>query len=127
MWAAAVWTLVYDGECRFCQGWVSVLARLDRRSRLRFVPFQSATELRQLPPIPAAALARAMHLVSPDGAILAGAAAAPAILRLLPGGRVPASLFAVPGVAVLASGIYRVVARNRHRLGCGSAVCRRGG
>ncbi len=64
-----------------------------------------------------------MHLVSPDGVVLVGAAAAPAILRLLPGGGLLAWTFRVPGVPSLAEVVYRAVARNRHSLACG---CRRG-
>lgn len=67
-----------------------------------------------------------MQLVGPDGSVRAGARAAPVILRLLPLGRPLAWLFAVPGVPWVAQRVYRVVARNRHRLGCGSAVCARG-
>ena len=122
----AVWTLIYDGECTFCRRCVAALAAWDRRRRLRFVPFQDAGALAELPGIPRAALEQAMHLVSPDGARAAGAAAAPAILRLLPGGRVLTWLFAVPGVPHVAAQLYSAVARNRHRLGCGSRICSRG-
>jgi predicted DCC family thiol-disulfide oxidoreductase YuxK len=122
----AVWTLLYDGDCTFCRRCVAALAAWDRRRRLRFVPFQDAVVLAALPGIPRAALEQAMHLVSPDGTLAAGAAAAPAILRLLPGGRVLTRLFAVPGVPRVAAQLYTAVARNRHRLGCGSGTCSRG-
>lgn len=120
------WTLIYDGDCRFCRRFVRLLERWDRRGRLRAVPFQSAAELALLPPIARASLEQAMHLVSPDGVVLAGAAAAPAILRLLPGGRLLAWTFRIPGVPAFAEVVYRSVARNRHRLGCGSSTCERG-
>jgi predicted DCC family thiol-disulfide oxidoreductase YuxK len=67
-----------------------------------------------------------MHLVSPTGDVKAGAEAMPAILRLLPAGAAAALLFRVPGVPALAARIYAAVARNRHRLGCGSTACQRG-
>lgn len=124
--AARQWTLVYDGDCRFCRQCVAILDAWDRRGRLGFAPFQTEDALAALPPIPREALEQAMHLVGPDDAVLAGAAAAPAILRLLPGGRAVAWLFAVPGVPWLAARVYRAVARNRHRLGCGSSACTRG-
>lgn len=124
--APADWTLVYDGDCRFCFRCVRFLTGWDTRHRLRFVPFQDAVALAALPPIPRAELEEAMHLVSPNGIVSAEAEAARGILQLLPGGPPLAALFRVPGVPTLAGAIYRAIARNRHRLGCGSAQCRRG-
>lgn len=124
---AAAWTLIYDGECRFCLRCVDLLRRWDRAGRIRAVPLQDRAALAQLPPIPLASLEAAMHLVGPDGSVRASAAAAPAILRLLPGGALLAALFRVPGVPAVAERVYRAVARNRHRLGCGSRRCLRGG
>ena len=115
--------LVYDGDCRFCRKWITMLQSWDSAGRLRFVPFQDAAEVARLPFVPRAALEKAMHLVSPDDAVFAGAAAMPPILRLLPGGLLVRWVFAVPGVPWMASKVYGVVARNRHRLGCGSSTC----
>lgn len=113
------WTVVYDGDCAFCRRCVRWLARWDRAARLAFVPFQDERALATLPPIPPAALTEAMHLVAPDGSVRAGAAAAPSILRLLPGGHPLALLFRVPGVPFLAARVYRAVARRRHQLAFG--------
>jgi predicted DCC family thiol-disulfide oxidoreductase YuxK len=93
---------------------------------VRAVPFQQPGALYGLPAIPRAALESAMQLVSPSGEVCAGAAALPALLRLLPMGSPVAALFRIPGVPALAARVYAAVARNRHRLGCGSTVCRRG-
>lgn len=117
------WTLVYDGDCNFCQRSVALIRRWDRRGALRCLPFQSDAELAALPAIPRSALEQAMHLVAPDGRVFAGAAAAPETLRLMPGGRPLAWLFGLPGVPFVARRVYQLVARNRHRLGCGSATC----
>ena len=120
------WTLIYDGDCRFCRSCVRALGRWDRDARLTFVPFQDRNALKGLPAIERTALEQAMHLVSPEGAAWAGAAAVSPMLRLLPAGGALALLLALPGAGSLAERAYRVVARNRHRLACGSAVCGRG-
>jgi len=120
------WTLIYDGDCRFCRSCVCALGRWDRDARLTFVPFQGRNALKGLPTIERSALQRAMHLVAPDGATWTGAAAFSPVLRLLPWGGILAALLSLPGAETLAGGIYRIVARNRHRLGCGSTVCARG-
>jgi len=112
-------TLIYDGECALCLRCVALLRRWDRSCRLAFVPYQDARAGELLPNTPHAALEQAMHLVAPGG-VLAGAAALPAILRLLPGGRPFALLLALPGARWSADRLYRLVARNRRRLGCTS-------
>jgi len=124
--ARAQWVLVYDGECRFCRACVRLVERWDVHRRVRVVPFQDAGALAVLPAIPRPALEAAMQLVSPADEVRAGAEAAPALLGLLPGGGVLALMFRLPGFPALAARVYAVVARNRHRLGCGSTACRRG-
>lgn len=124
--ASADWIIIYDGNCDFCLRCVRFLASWDTHHRLRMVPFQDSATLARLPVIPLTALALAMHLVTPSGGVLAGAEAAPAILRLLPGGRPLAALFRLPGIPALAARLYETVARNRHGLGCGLASGARG-
>ena len=113
------WTLVYDGDCAFCLRCVALLRRWDRHGRLAFLPLQDERALALLPAAPRSAVEAAMHLVAPDGGARAGAAALPQILRLVPGGRPLATLFSLPGARWAADRLYRLVARNRHRLGCG--------
>ena len=60
----------------------------------------------------------AMQLVLPDGRVLAGADAAPEILRRIPRWRWIAALFALPGARGFARQMYAWIARNRMRLGC---------
>lgn len=120
--ARDAWHLVFDGDCGFCTLWARRLERWSR-GRLRIVAAQDTAGLAHLPPLDPAALMEAMHVVSPGGDVSAGAAAAPHLLRLLPGGAVPAALFAVPGVPRLAATCYRWVARNRYRLPGASAAC----
>lgn len=112
------WTLVYDGECAFCLRCVALLRRWDRRGRLAFLPLQDERAHALLPALPRSALEAAMHLVAPDGGTSAGGAALPRILRLVPGGRPLAAIFSLPGARWAADRLYRLVARNRHRLGC---------
>jgi predicted DCC family thiol-disulfide oxidoreductase YuxK len=115
----AAYTLIFDGDCAFCRRCVRLVERWDRGRRVAMVPFQDERALRNLPPIPRAALAEAMHLVAPDGSVWAGAAAAPVLLKLLPGGAPLANLFRLPLAPRLAAAVYRRVARNRHRLNFG--------
>jgi lipase maturation factor 1 len=115
--------LLYDGNCGFCLRWVRRLQRWDRRSALDYVAAADRGAVVGLPPLSDAALDRAMHLVTPDGRVYAGARALPALLRLLPGGRILLPLMRVPGVQPLADRAYAWVAARRHRFGCGPTTC----
>ncbi len=123
---ALPWTLIYDGQCAFCRGWIRALHRWDRRGRVRCVPLQDGSAWRGVPGLTRAALEEAAHLVSPDGRVYAGAAAARPLLGLLPGGQLLAAPLALPGAQRAAAGVYQWVARRRHRDGCASPACRRG-
>jgi predicted DCC family thiol-disulfide oxidoreductase YuxK len=105
--------LIYDGDCEFCQRWVTRIERWDSRRAIDLVPFQDSAAVARYR-IPQSDLNAAMHLVLPDGRVFAGAAAAPEILRLLPGKRWLAWWFRVPGVPWVATRVYRWVARRRH-------------
>lgn len=123
--AAAVWTLLYDGQCAFCRRWVARLKRWDRGALVRCVPWQEEAAWRDRPDLSRGALAAAAHLVAPDGRVYAGAAAARPLLGLLPGGRWLAGPLALPLMPRAAAMVYAWVARHRHQLGCGSPACRR--
>jgi len=122
----STWMLVYDGECPFCRRCVGLVRRWDRARRVELVPFQATESWEGTAGLSRPALERAMHLVSPAGRVYAGAAAAPPLLGLLPGGALLAAPLAWPGAERLAVAVYHWVARHRHRLGCASPVCRRG-
>lgn len=111
-------TLVYDGNCGFCRRWVERLRRRDEAGRIALIPAAERSSVPGLPPLDAAALDRAMHLVLPDGTVLAGARALPAVLRLLPRWWLVAWVFRIPGVPWVADRVYAWVAARRHRFGC---------
>src|SRR5438046_10509752 len=92
-------TLIYDGECGFCQRSVDLLRRWDRERRIALVPFQDRARVAAFN-IPLPALAAAMHLVlpPPDGRVLSGADAVPELLQRLPGKGWLAGGFRLPGV-----------------------------
>lgn len=112
-------TLIYDGECGICRRSVEWVRSQDREERIELLPYQDPRIPGRFPDIPPRAMEEAMQLVAPDGARWEGARAAERLLELLPGWRVLAPLFRIPGVRPVARRVYRAVARNRRRLGCG--------
>ncbi|HKB26270.1 MAG TPA: DUF393 domain-containing protein [Methylomirabilota bacterium] len=112
-------TLIYDGECAMCRAsalWVMRLAL--SRGALEILPCRSEPRRARFPQVSDAACMEAMQLALPDGRVLAGADAVPALLRRIRGLGWLATLFALPGARPVARRFYAWVARNRMRLSC---------
>jgi lipase maturation factor 1 len=113
--------LLFDGQCGFCRTWVARLHRWDRRRAIQTLPGGERGTLPGLPPIADASLDRAMQFVTPDGRVFAGARALPALLPYLPGGRLLAFFFRIPGAQAIADRLYAWISARRHRFGCGDS------
>jgi predicted DCC family thiol-disulfide oxidoreductase YuxK len=117
--ASPRYTLVYDGECRFCTRSANVVRRWDRRYVVEILPSQDPTVAKRFPWIPASHFAEAMQLVREDGTTWQGAKAVEQLLAILPRGRWFSWMFWLPLARPMANRVYRWIARNRNRLGCG--------
>jgi predicted DCC family thiol-disulfide oxidoreductase YuxK len=106
--------VLYDADCGFCKWLLSAVLRWDRTARLQPIALQRSEAhdlLRDLTPTERMA---SWHLISPTGERYSGGAAVPPLLRVLPGGRLPAAAFArVPGLTERG---YRWVAEHRTQL-----------
>ena len=132
--------VIYDDECGFCMRSLKVCRAFDVGGRLRF---HGASRVRSqadadgggaaagLPPqdtplIPELAnadLQNAMFAVAPDRSVTRGFFAFRRIAREVPLMWPLLVLLYFPGSAVIGPPAYAWIARNRHRFGCGSAVC----
>jgi len=109
--------LVFDADCPVCRAaadWVRRNAVAP--DAFEFLPCRSAETRSRFPAIAEAACLQAMHLVLPDGTILAGERALPEILRRTRRYRLAADLFRLPGAGILSRLLYRAFARRRHRI-----------
>ena len=113
------YTLVFDGMCRICNPLADLVRQWDRRHRIEVIPSQTSGLLPRFPWIPREAYGKAIQLVGPGGQTWQGAQAVEQLLTILPRGRLISWVFRIPGVRILADRIYRWVARNRYRMGCG--------
>jgi predicted DCC family thiol-disulfide oxidoreductase YuxK len=109
--------LIYDAGCPLCRKAVGRIGAESSPGAFEFLPCGSEEALRRFPGVPTADCLRAVRLVLPGGAVLAGAAAAPEILARLPRYRWAAPFLRLPVVRTLAAIGYRAFARNRHRIG----------
>lgn len=85
------WTLLYDADCGFCKWIVAVLLAWDRHDRLAPRAIQSERGQGMLSDLLPEQRLAAMHLVTPEGERLTGGSALAPLLRLLPGGAIPAA------------------------------------
>jgi predicted DCC family thiol-disulfide oxidoreductase YuxK len=115
--------LLYDSDCGFCRWSVDKILAWDRPRRLRPVALQDPEAEALLPGLDDETKMASWHLVTPEGRVYSAAAAAPVLLRLLPGGRGPAALLAA--FPRLTNRAYPLVARNRDLFGrlVGAKAC----
>ena len=109
--------LIYDADCPACRAaadWVRRNAVVPEP--FEYLPCRSAETRSRFPAIAEAACLRAMHLVLPDGTILAGERALPEILRRTRRYRWAAVLFRFPGAGIASRVLYRAFAGRRHRI-----------
>jgi predicted DCC family thiol-disulfide oxidoreductase YuxK len=117
------WIVLYDRDCGFCRWGIDRLLRLDRRHELEAVPIQRAEGGELLSSMTPDERLESWHVRSPGGRIWSGGEAVPVILRLLPGGKGPAS--AAARFPRTVARLYRFVSRNRSALGrlVGAKAC----
>ena len=104
-------TLIFDSDCGFCRRWVGRVVSWDRGKRLCYLPLQDA-KAAELSGRKSEELAMAVHLIRPDGAVYAGAAAVREAFAYLPGGFIPRTAMTMPGVMSVAARVYAWIART---------------
>lgn len=114
-------TLIYDGDCAFCERCSQVVRR--RVPGVEVIAWQHA-DLQQLG-LTAEAAAAAVQFVNASARVSAGHAAI-ADLLIHAGGpaRLVGRFLLLPGIRLIARGVYRLVAANRHRLPGGTYACK---
>jgi predicted DCC family thiol-disulfide oxidoreductase YuxK len=107
--------ILYDADCGFCRRSLGWILRWDRHGELEPVALQDPRAAELLADLEPEERMDSWHLVSPSGERWSAGAAAPPLLRLLPGGTLPASMLAAaPRTTERA---YRFVAGHRGTLG----------
>jgi len=108
-------TVFFDEDCGFCRWSADRLRAWDRSGHLRFAPIQGPEGDRWLATMDPRTRMGSWHVLTQDGRVRSGGAALPTTLRLLPGGRPLAAVFALSPVAT--ERFYRWVVRHRARWG----------
>lgn len=113
--------LLWDGGCGFCSRSVALLQRI-ARSPVPVSPVQAHVDSLNAQAVRAAQ--DQVLWVDPAGAISAGVEAVSHALRAA-GRPWLGAVLALPVVRTVAAAIYRLIARNRHRLGGSGGACQR--
>jgi len=103
--------LFWDGDCGLCQRAVAWIKQHDKTNKIHAVPYQEAPR----PPMTdelAGHCARAVHVITPEGAVLSAGRASLCILSLIGHRRLARALAYPPLVWFIELG-YWIVARNR--------------
>jgi predicted DCC family thiol-disulfide oxidoreductase YuxK len=117
--------LIFDGDCAFCTSsahWLALRLHRSEGPNARLVPWQF-TDLAAIGTMAERAQREALW-VGTDGTIYGGAAAFAEWLEFRGGAyRVVGRVINLPVVRALAAAVYRVIAKNRHRMPGGSPAC----
>jgi len=115
-------TIVYDGLCRFCNGWVQFVLKRDRKGVFRFAAAQSAAGAALMTRHGLSADDLQTILFVKDGVAYMKSTASLQILMTLGGiWRLAGMFLVVP--RVIRDGVYGFVARNRVRIGGRYKAC----
>jgi predicted DCC family thiol-disulfide oxidoreductase YuxK len=114
-------TVLYDGDCGFCEAFAR---RLARRPAIVVQPIDTLSGAELLADLTPEERLASFHLVDPSGIRLSGGAAIPAVLRELPLGRLTARVASKFPRSV--DRVYRLVARHRRGISrlLGQRACR---
>jgi predicted DCC family thiol-disulfide oxidoreductase YuxK len=108
--------LIYDGACPICSGTAKWIQDNAMDGSFDMIPCQSLQEGVQYPRIKLEDCMQSMHVVLPDGTVLAGEKALPEIIARLRKYRFAGFLFKLPGAESLSRIAYRWFANRRYRI-----------
>jgi predicted DCC family thiol-disulfide oxidoreductase YuxK len=108
--------LLYDAGCRGCRFAARVVARVDRERALTIMPLHDPGAGALLAALPEVERLESWRLVAPDGTLAGYGAGLPELLRTVRRTRTLGRLLGLVPAYFLDSA-YRLIARNRGRLG----------
>jgi predicted DCC family thiol-disulfide oxidoreductase YuxK len=109
--------IIYDGRCPLCSAAMSWVKEHELAGSFEMLMCQSEQRRARFPAVIRAECMTAVHVVLPDGAVLVGERALPAIVARLRVFRYAAPLFRLPGAAFLSRAVYRWFAVRRYAVG----------
>ena len=106
-------TVLFDGECRFCQRQIAILRRLDVRRRFIYKSLHEPSVAADFPELSMEQLQEQMFVIDTQGNARGGATAVRYLSRKLPLLWPLALLLHIPGAWPLGNWVYAYVAKRR--------------
>ncbi|MGY4689151.1 thiol-disulfide oxidoreductase DCC family protein [Salibacterium sp. K-3] len=116
----------YDQSCGICRESKRIIEKGDRTGKIIWRDIQEPGILEDYPFLKGRNVQEAMHMLENGTYLYTGFAAVKRLIQLLPAGKWVSPLLQLPGVDCAGRRVYRLVARNRHRLSgksCSSGTC----
>ncbi len=110
-------TVIFDGDCGFCQKQVRRGRALDWLKRIDWRMRLEPGIQERFPQLSSEETQRQMVSIHPDGRTFGGFYAVRDIMIQLPLTFIPGLLMHIPGAALAGVPVYKWIARNRHRFG----------
>lgn len=111
-------TVVFDGDCSFCQQQERRIRKLDWLRRFDTLPYEIAVE--QWPEVGRGALGDGLRVRFADSSVTIGIDAVRSIAVRMPLTAVPALLLWVPGIRWIGARAYAYVAKRRKAIRAGA-------
>jgi predicted DCC family thiol-disulfide oxidoreductase YuxK len=107
-------TILFDGVCNFCNHWVQVALKKDRKGQLRFAPLQSQAAIKLLKEHSLQTTSLSSVVLLENGKAYTQSSAVCRICKHLSGGwKLLYGFIVIP--KFIRDGIYNVIARNRYK------------
>jgi len=108
--------MLYDGFCALCMQSLRMIRPLDWRGAIEYLNLQEWDNVSQrFPQLEYEQLMGAVHVVRPDGAVLAGYKGVRELLRQLPLTMWLYPILLLPGVSWLGDKVYNWIAAHRYQ------------
>ncbi len=106
-------TVLFDGECRFCQRQIAILSNLDLRNRFIYKSLHDPSVAADFPELTIEQLQEQMFVIDTQGNARGGATAVRYLSRKLPLLWPLALLLHIPGSLPLWNRLYKFIAERR--------------
>lgn len=116
--------VIFDGDCGFCKRTVDLIKKLDWLKKFEFVPFQAKGILEKNKQITKEMCEKEIYLVKPEGKYFGGYDAFKIMTVFMPSTFLISWFFFLPGVTHIGRFVYKLIAKNRHKIRIGDVVCK---
>ena len=120
-------TVIYDGDCGFCQATVNLIKKIDWLNQFTFVKFQDENVLNKHSFLTKEMCEKEIYLcklIGKEKKYYGGYDAFKIMSFYLPITFFISWFFFLPGVIQIGRVVYRFIAKNRHKIKIGDKVCK---